>query len=757
MMRLKWSHWIASWNNTWKNSFGAVLLAICIASAVGCIAPQTAQAAGEVIVDNSDAGFTTGGTWSASTILAGYYGPNYVSDGTSGADASSKWAKWTPLITDAGFYDIYMRWTADTNRPDAAPLEISYNGGVDTSKTVNQTQNHGTWVLIGRYALSAGSTHYVKLLATDSGYTIADAVKFVPAEVSDIIVDNTDSGFTANGTWGASTILSGYYGANYTSDGTIGADDANKWAKWTPFISVSGYYHVYMRWTADTNRPDAAPVEIVYDGGTDSSRTVNQQVYGGQWVLVGTYPFAVGSASYIKLLATDAGYTIADAVKLEYAGTTSPVADPTALSASTGSPSHLNLSWTDNASNEQGYRIERRKLGDSSWLTLGLLPANTTSYQSVGLLAGTTYEHRITAFRSDGVSHTVAFPNTATLTLSGATRGISVAPVSAGNPRNGEGGMIKLNDGSLLFLYDKFPSTADLDVGTKIAKRTSSDGGLTWSAESILFSNPSRGLIQPSLVRLANGQLGVAYTTFTGSTDAKRVFRTSTDEGATWSAEIAISDNTYNYVATTNDRIIRLASGRLVMPAHKNSPLRTLVYVSDDNGLTWSNKTPSPLSASGGEMWEADIVDVGGNELLLYARTRTGWLYESRSADNGDTWSTPAQTQIRYSISPPKLSRLPGTDTLILIGCGTNYVPGDGFSDGARLILSSQISTDGGRTWSNYKQIEYTGGSDWYHYPSILWDGSDAHLTYYRGNPFGGSYYVKLPSTWFTSNPAWPY
>ncbi len=110
------------------------------------------------------------------------------------------------------------------------------------------------------------------------------------------------------------------------------------------------------------------------------------------------------------------------------------------------------------------------------------------------------------------------------------------------------------------------------------------------------------------------------------------------------------------YEATTNDRMIRLANGRLVMPAHKRDALRTLVYVSDNDGLTWSNQTPALLSADGGDLWEADVVELGGNQLLLYARTKLGWIYESRSMDNGTTWSTPVKTNIRYSSSPPKLS-----------------------------------------------------------------------------------------------------
>ncbi|NBJ16139.1 MAG: hypothetical protein FNP40_11375 [Dehalobacter sp. 4CP] len=129
-----------------------------------------------IIVDNTDSSFISNSTWTITTQSVGYYGSNILNDGTAGAD-QGKWAMWVPTIIESGNYQLYMRWTADSTRPAAAPLEIRYNGGVDTSKTVNQQENNGTWVLIGTYALSAGSDQYIKILCSSPGYTAADAIK----------------------------------------------------------------------------------------------------------------------------------------------------------------------------------------------------------------------------------------------------------------------------------------------------------------------------------------------------------------------------------------------------------------------------------------------------------------------------------------------------------------------------------------------------------------------------------------------------
>jgi hypothetical protein len=144
----------------------------------------------EYIIDNSDPGFSSSGTWVSSNSVTGYYGSDYLRDGTTGADTTDTWAKWTPNIQVAGYYNIYMLWTASSNRPAAAPLDIQYDGGTDSSQTVNQQTNNGTWVLIGKYHLSQGTNNYVKILATCPGYTIADAVKFEYVDPNANLVPN---------------------------------------------------------------------------------------------------------------------------------------------------------------------------------------------------------------------------------------------------------------------------------------------------------------------------------------------------------------------------------------------------------------------------------------------------------------------------------------------------------------------------------------------------------------------------------------
>ncbi len=129
-----------------------------------------------------------------------------------------------------------------------------------------------------------------------------------------IIVDNTDVECTFDNPWPTSTYVGGYFGRNYQVN--TGAD-STKWAKWTPTISRSGKYRVYMNWTSGSDRPVAAPVEI---NSKDSITTikVDQTKNGCIWNYLGTCNFLTGTSSYVKLSSKSTGSTIADAVLFEF-------------------------------------------------------------------------------------------------------------------------------------------------------------------------------------------------------------------------------------------------------------------------------------------------------------------------------------------------------------------------------------------------------------------------------------------------------
>ncbi|MBF6558274.1 MAG: fibronectin type III domain-containing protein [Acidimicrobiales bacterium] len=91
-------------------------------------------------------------------------------------------------------------------------------------------------------------------------------------------------------------------------------------------------------------------------------------------------------------------------------GTPSAPAAPSGLAASVISSTQIQLTWTDNANNEDGYHIYMWT--GSAWVITATLPANSQSYADTGLTPDTGYTLNVCAY--NGVGETCASYVTAT-------------------------------------------------------------------------------------------------------------------------------------------------------------------------------------------------------------------------------------------------------------------------------------------------------------------------------------------------------
>ena len=107
-------------------------------------------------------------------------------------------------------------------------------------------------------------------------------------------------------------------------------------------------------------------------------------------------------------------------------GTAAPVppAAPTGLSATTISSSQINLAWTDNANNENGFKIEQSTNG-TNFTQIATVGSNAVSFSVTGLSASTTYFYRVASFNAAGDS---GFSNTASATTSAPPPPVPAAP-----------------------------------------------------------------------------------------------------------------------------------------------------------------------------------------------------------------------------------------------------------------------------------------------------------------------------------------
>ncbi|MGI8907637.1 MAG: N-acetylmuramoyl-L-alanine amidase [Candidatus Sumerlaeaceae bacterium] len=130
----------------------------------------------DVIVDNSQAGFSVIGSWATGTSAADKYGADYR---YRSASAVTEPATWAYTAAQTRSYQVYAWWSQGTNRSASAPYDISTAGGtVRVNK--NQQTGGGSWQSLGIFNINAGANTVKLSCWTTTGYIVlADAIKVV--------------------------------------------------------------------------------------------------------------------------------------------------------------------------------------------------------------------------------------------------------------------------------------------------------------------------------------------------------------------------------------------------------------------------------------------------------------------------------------------------------------------------------------------------------------------------------------------------
>lgn len=135
----------------------------------------------EAGIDNLAAGWVSlTGPWVTSASSTQRIGSDYLHDNQTNKGACS--ATFTPNLPASGTYKISVYYSAASNRSDAVPIQVNYNGGT-TTVYVNQQTGGGQWVQIGSasgYNFNAGTGGNIIIRNTGTtGYVMVDAVRFV--------------------------------------------------------------------------------------------------------------------------------------------------------------------------------------------------------------------------------------------------------------------------------------------------------------------------------------------------------------------------------------------------------------------------------------------------------------------------------------------------------------------------------------------------------------------------------------------------
>lgn len=330
-----------------------------------------------------------------------------------------------------------------------------------------------------------------------------------------------------------------------------------------------------------------------------------------------------------------------------------------------------------------------------------------------------------------------------------------VCPGSAEQPRNGEADMIQLKNGDLMLAYGKWSSgQSDFDTA-EVWRKTSKDGGKTWGDDRVLIANEGKlTTFSVSLLRLANGEILMAYLTKDSKENCTIWFRKSNDECRTWSRRIKFKmpDGYTGYTGMNNARLIQLSDGRILGAGWeggvKGHPIIAFCAYSDDNGATWHKgadvdiRTIDPGNTHGAQ--EPALIELKDGRVLMLIRNSLGCVGRAISSDKGVTWTKPELIkELQAPLSPASIIRLKQTGDLLLIW--NNNAKG-------RNPLNSAISRDDGETWENIRTVDVNDGPAWpgLAYTSITPVDNKILLTYWFYEPAGIS--LKLQSMdyrWF--------
>lgn len=315
------------------------------------------------------------------------------------------------------------------------------------------------------------------------------------------------------------------------------------------------------------------------------------------------------------------------------------------------------------------------------------------------------------------------------------------------NPRNSEGSFATLTDGRILFCYTQFYGGAADHSPARIVAIESADDGATWSQPRVVIENEAgNNVMSVSLLRLKSGKLAMFYVLKNSWLDSRPRMRVSEDDGKTWGAPVLVVAAP-GYFVLNNDRVIQLASGRLVVPvafhrARGTDPASAKVfdaraidlwYLSDDEGRTWTESASwwALPARTGSGLQEPGVVQLGDGSLFTWARTDQGSQFEMRSTDEGRTWSAPVAGPLASPVSPASIRRIPGTARLLAIY--NDHSGAFPFPKGRRTPLVSALSDDGGRTWHSAKVIE-PNPDGWYCYTAIHFVKDAVLLAYCAGD-----------------------
>jgi titin len=381
---------------------------------------------------------------------------------------------------------------------------------------------------------------------------------------------------------------------------------------------------------------------------------------------------------------------------------------PTSLGASATSSSSIDLSWTDNSTDETNFVVERSATSGSAFRTIAILGVNTTSYADMtGLSASTTYYYRVYAtngvgspgFSNEASATTDAPPGS---TIPTAPTGLGATAISSSsidlgwtdNSTNETNYVIQRSTTS----SSGFTTIATLGTNTtSYADTTGLSASTTYyyqvyatnSAGSSGFSNEASAITDPAPLTPPIAPSGLGATAISSSSislswtdnssdESNFVVQRSTTSGSGFTTIATLGANTTSYADTAG--------------LSASTTYYYQVYATNSTGDSgFSNEAFSTTNPSIQVSWNASLataVNRPGGGYKVYYSTNSGF----NPGDGGVT-----EIDVPYSSGV-----LAPTSVVISVSPGTYYI---------RIVAYSALNTpgtSGGSTSTVTPQITLT-------------------------------------------------
>ncbi|MBY0369418.1 fibronectin type III domain-containing protein, partial [bacterium] len=304
--------------------------------------------------------------------------------------------------------DVYLSGRSQDNN--------YYSGG--SMEKVSLTGTATPYVTSIDLSPSSGSIVGNRTVTFTATATYSDAsTSVVPAGSLDWSSSNAGISVTAGAATASSAVTSTVSGAIGSVIGTYSISSSAESAPPNPSsFAVSVYGTTSLTFTWASGGGTTAGYKLAQTSGGTAPSNCNSGTDLGN-VLTTTVSSLTNAATYsFRLCAynrnftpdVSSGQTLTDSPAIPLA--------PSGLGATAISTSRIDLSWTDNSSNESGFYIERSTDG-SSYSQITSVAANSNSYSNTSLSDGTLYYYRVRAYNATGNSSYTSVASATTQTI----------------------------------------------------------------------------------------------------------------------------------------------------------------------------------------------------------------------------------------------------------------------------------------------------------------------------------------------------